>query len=483
MKNSRIKKDTTIKTLETDYLVIGSGAVGMAFVDTMLDESDANFIIVDRHHMPGGHWNDAYPFVRLHQPSAFYGVASTELGSMRIDEAGPNKGLYELASGAEVSAYFDNVMRERFLPSGRVRYFPMCEYKGQHQFRSLLSEAEYEVTVNRKTVDGTFFNTSVPSTHARQYAVDEDVECVAPNDLPRRAPEYARFTILGGGKTGMDVIVWLLEAGADPDSITWVCPRDSWLLNRETTQPGTAFWQSSLGGAAAQLEAMRQATSIDNLFERLESAGYLLRIDPDVAPQMMHYATISHGEVAQLRSVKNVVRRGHVERVASDRLLMANGDTIAAESNTLYIDCTATAVQFVGSKTVPVFSGNHITLQAIRAPLVATSAAMTAYVEAHLEDETEKNQLCTPIELSDTPAEWLNSVLCNMISQGRWSKDDQIREWFARCRLNPARPMPDDQKITDPEFFALRQRIGESAKPAVGNLQKLLAMAGGAPPA
>ena len=158
-------------------------------------------------------------------------------------------------------------------------------------------------------------------------------------------------------------------------------------------------------------------------------------------------------------------------------------DTIAAESNTLYIDCTATAVQFVGSKTVPVFSGNHITLQAIRAPLVATSAAMTAYVEAHFEDETEKNQLCTPIELSDTPAEWLNSVLCNMISQGRWSKDDQIREWFARCRLNPARPMPDDQKITDPEFFALRQRIGESAKPAVGNLQKLLAMAGGAPPA
>jgi hypothetical protein len=281
----------------------------------------------------------------------------------------------------------------------------------------------------------------------------------------------------------MDVIVWLLEAGADPDSITWVCPRDSWLLNRETTQPGTAFWQSSLGGAAAQLEAMSQATSIDNLFERLESAGYLLRIDPDVTPQMMHYATISHGEAVQLRSVKSVVRRGHVERVASDRLLMANGDTIAAESNTLYIDCTATAVQFVGSKTVPVFSGNHITLQAIRAPLVATSAAMTAYVEAHFEDETEKNQLCTPIELSDTPAEWLNSVLCNMINQGRWSKDDQIREWFARCRLNPARPMPDDQKITDPEFFALRQRIGESAKPAVGNLQKLLAMAGGAPPA
>ena len=89
----------------------------MSFVDTMLDESDASFLMVDRHHMPGGHWNDAYSFVRLHQPSAFYGVSSTELGSNHIDQSGPNKGMYELASGIEVSAYFDNVMRERFLPS------------------------------------------------------------------------------------------------------------------------------------------------------------------------------------------------------------------------------------------------------------------------------------------------------------------------------------------------------------------------------
>ena len=43
-----------MKQIEADYLVIGTGAVGMTFVDTMLDESEANFIMVDRHHMPGG---------------------------------------------------------------------------------------------------------------------------------------------------------------------------------------------------------------------------------------------------------------------------------------------------------------------------------------------------------------------------------------------------------------------------------------------
>ena len=57
---------------ETDSLVKGCGAMGMAFVDTLLQETDAHVTIVDPRPGPGGHWNDAYPFVRLHQPSILY---------------------------------------------------------------------------------------------------------------------------------------------------------------------------------------------------------------------------------------------------------------------------------------------------------------------------------------------------------------------------------------------------------------------------
>ena len=59
-----------MQQMDTDYLVIGSGTAGLAFVDTLLAEGDAHITIVDRHGKPGGHWNDAYPFVTLHQPSA-----------------------------------------------------------------------------------------------------------------------------------------------------------------------------------------------------------------------------------------------------------------------------------------------------------------------------------------------------------------------------------------------------------------------------
>ena len=134
-------------TIETDYLIIGGGAVGLAFADTIIAETDAHVTIIDRQAKPGGHWNDAYGFVALHQPSACYGVNSLPLGENRKDTHGANAGLYELASGAEVSGYFDKVMRQRLLPSGQVTYLPMTEYRGDGHAVSLMSGEETRITV------------------------------------------------------------------------------------------------------------------------------------------------------------------------------------------------------------------------------------------------------------------------------------------------------------------------------------------------
>ena len=99
------------ETFEVDYLIIGAGAMGMAFADIILSESDKTVLIVDMHHKPGGQWNDAYPYVTLHQPSAYYGASSKELSKGIIDSTGLNKGLQDLATGPEIMAYFDEVMR------------------------------------------------------------------------------------------------------------------------------------------------------------------------------------------------------------------------------------------------------------------------------------------------------------------------------------------------------------------------------------
>jgi len=45
--------------MEVDYLVVGAGAMGLAFTDVLMTESDATVAIVDSRDRPGGHWNDA----------------------------------------------------------------------------------------------------------------------------------------------------------------------------------------------------------------------------------------------------------------------------------------------------------------------------------------------------------------------------------------------------------------------------------------
>src|SRR5262249_52201997 len=110
----------------------------MSFVDSLLEHSDADVVMVERRHRPGGHWLDSYPFVQLHQPSRFYGVDSTRLGEDRIERDGTDAGFYERASGAEICGYYDEIMRHRFLTSGRVRFFPMCDFLGDRRCPSLL---------------------------------------------------------------------------------------------------------------------------------------------------------------------------------------------------------------------------------------------------------------------------------------------------------------------------------------------------------
>lgn len=436
--------------LATDYLIIGAGAVGLAFADTLIDEDpDCHVTIIDMHAKPGGHWNDAYGFVALHQPSAFYGVNSMHFGDDVPDDHGPNKGLYPLASGTEVSAYFAQLMNRRLLPSGRVSYHPLSEYLGTGKdgvgsFRSILSGKVIRITVRRKTVDATFYKTSVPATHTPQFAVADGTPLAIPGALPdlwmRGDDLPGHYVILGAGKTAMDTGVWLLQAGVDPDRISWVCPRDSWLINRTYTQPGPDFFERVVENMIAQLNAAADADTGNAMFELLGQGGYMLRIDENRTPTMFHYATISEGEVALLRQITCVIRRGRVSAIAPGRMTFADGDE-AMPGNALFIDCTATAVPFSESRVHgPQFRGDTIVLQPIHVPLVTLSAALSAFLEVHFDDDETRNALAVPAPLTDTPNTYPLGLLANMMNRGKWSQDPKIAAWLSRSRLDPTGP-------------------------------------------
>ena len=472
-----------MKQIETDYLVIGAGAVGLAFADTLLAETDAHITIIDRHGKPGGHWNDAYPFVALHQPSAFYGVNSMALGTNRKDTFGSNNGCYELASGAEVSSYFDKVMHQTLLPSGRVSYHPMCDYLGNDadvgKFVSILSGKETQITVRKKTVDATYYGTTVPTTHKPKYAVAEDAWLVTPTGLAhlwqgkhgKQGKRPQHFAIFGAGKTAMDVGVWLINSGAAPSSISWVMPRDSYLINRLHTQPGMEFFNDAMGGQANQMEAFAKATSIDDLFDRLEDCEAMLRIYPDHKPSMFHYATMSKGEIEVLRKITNVIRLGHVKAVEAGALVLAQG-SVPLPANTVCIDCTASAVE--RRPTLPIFQGNKLTLQLVRMPLATFSAALVAYVEAHYDDDATKNKLCTPVPFPDGLESYPNSTLVTMMNQFAWGQDKALRNWIHNSRLDGFGKLIASVDPQDSEKMAILEKLKTYAKAAVGNMPRLM---------
>ena len=417
-------------TIEADYLVIGAGATAMAFVDTLVSETDATVVIVDRNDSPGGHWNSAYPFVRLHQPSAYYGVNSRPLGGDTIDSAGLNKGYYELAGGAEVCAYFDAVMHQQLLPTGRVSYFPMSEYLGDGRIRTLGGD-DVDVAA-RRIVDSTFVGITVPSMRRPPYEVAQGVDCIPPNDLPRRAA-HDRYVIVGAGKTSMDTCLWLLRHGIAPERLTWIKPRDSWLLNRANIQPGPQFTKNVLADVTGQLKSVENAESVDDLFARLADAESLLRIDESVQPDMYRCAIVSRAELEQLRRVDDVVRMGHVQAIEPGRVVLEGG-AVPVAGSALYIDCTA--VGLGRGDVTSVFDGERITLQTVRTCQPVFSAALIGHVEAAYTDDDARNLLCAPIPNPEVPLDWLRMMHTYNENQIRWFDEPEMMAWLDSARLN-----------------------------------------------
>ncbi|AWW75827.1 hypothetical protein CD351_15460 [Erythrobacter sp. KY5] len=433
----------------TDYLIIGAGAVGLAFADTLIDEDpDCHITIIDKHVAPGGHWNDAYSFVTLHQPSATYGVNSMELCPDRVDTHGHNAGMYPLAKHSEILAYYSKLMSERLIPSGRVAYHSLTEYIGKdastHTARHILSGEEIAFDVRRKLVDATWFKTSVPATHKPAFDIAEGTRFAIPGDLPglwkdtQNLPQH--YVVIGGGKTAMDTAVWLLEAGVSPDRIDWVRPRDSWMFNRKLLQPAKHHIEDLIRFQVDLAECAASSETGDEMFAKLGERGTMLRIDPEVTPKMFHYAVISEAEIALLRQITNVHRGRHVTALEPQAMVLGD-DRIELPEDTIFINCTATAVPFEQRDNQrPFFEGDLVTLQLAQTPFVPYSASLAAFLEANFETDEKRNALCPPAPLTDATDTYPYAVMANLMSTAILSNNEKTNAFNAKSRLHPTGP-------------------------------------------
>lgn len=459
-------------TIETDYLVVGAGAGGMAMTDALLTHSDATITIVDRRHAPGGHWVDAYPFVHLHQPSAFYGVDSVPLGTDTLDRAGLNAGFYGVASADELRAYFAQVMWQHFIPSGRVRYLPCTDHQhdaaGRHRLSSRLGAVDHEVLVRRKLIDTTYLEGHIPATSPPPFEVAYGVRCVAAGDVVHMADRPERVVVVGAGKTAMDTCVWLLSQGVPPDAIQWVKPREGWWLNRRFHQPHSGL-PDFYAGVGLQLQAMAQASSVDEVFAQLERHGFFVRVDPSVQPTMCHGAIVSEQELALLRQIQDVVRLGRVRRITRDRLVLDDGE-VPVQANTLFVHCAAAGLARPAPR--PIFEADRVTLQPVFWSFACYQFALLGVVEACLASNEDKNRLCPPVRYWDEPIDYLQTYLAAMAHDRARAAHPAVAAWAKATRLNPLGGLGAHRD--HPVVAQTRELIKQYGAAAAGNLVKLL---------
>lgn len=451
------------RTVDVDYLVVGAGAMGMAFTDALIEHADVRVALVDRRHGVSGHWLEAYPFVRLHQASAFYGVASTLLGGGQLQQRGPEKGLQERATQAEICAYYARIL-ERMVEPGKVEFFPNSEYVGDGTVVSHISGERFEMP-GARIVDARYLAPSIPAEKPPPFGVADGARVLPVNELARLEETPSQYVVVGSGKTATDACIWLLSRGVDPDAICWVRPRDPWMLNRALIQPDPAIF---LGMAADMMQIAERSTSPEELFLGLEDAGIMLRIDRTVMPTMAKAPTLATWELEQLRTLENVVRRGHIQHVDRGSLTFADG-SLAVADDALVVHCAADGLKY--PPLLPVWRPEAITLQPIRAGFPCFGAAVTGYVEATRDADAEKNRLCPPSPFPDTMATWAMMNVLGTQAAMSFSSEPDIKAWSDGVALNPARVPPGY-----PASAALddaRERLAKHTKPALAQLAQL----------
>ncbi len=348
-----------------------------------------------------------------------------------IQREGPEAGLHERAGAAEICAYYQRVLDEQLVASGRVQFHPNCEYLGGGSFVSRLSGQRYRAGPNCRIVDARYLAPEIPATTEPPFGVADGVRALPANELPRLETAPREFVVVGSGKTATDTCVWLLESGVDPESICWVRPREPWMFNRAVLQPDPAVFT---GMAADVMEAASAASSADDLFLRMEAAGVMLRIDASVTPTMAKTPTLAPWELDLLRSIERVIRLGRVRGIKPGRIELEEGDA-TIDRDAVIVHCAASGLQY--PPLTPVWGDQAITIQPVRAGFPCLGAALIGYVEGTREDDAEKNRVCPPSPLSDTPTDWAVMQVLGGRASLAFGAEPDIKEWSDSLRAEP----------------------------------------------
>lgn len=339
------ERSTTIERDNFDLCIVGAGVVGLnaAFVASRYLPVTAKVLILDKHRQAGGMWNDAYSYVRLHQPYQLFtaGNIEWELGRERS----------YLATGAEVAAHLRHcydVISERLDIDARWRW----EYLDHGEVGSSVivtargPDGEVHTFESKRFIDARGFD--VQPIEALPLA-SRLVRSIAPHELELSgllSKEHSEpVWVIGSGKTAMDTIVAL--ARSNPDRrIGMVTGTGTYFFKRDLVNPtgakrwlGGVRYNSIFEGAAKRFDGSNAAAVSEWCRERFGTSPL---VDP--APRHAFPTLLSEDETATVAAGVSELVRDHLADVVDDPsgpvMVMRKGARHPIPSGSWVINCT-----------------------------------------------------------------------------------------------------------------------------------------------
>eukprot|EP00986_Skeletonema_menzelii_P014570 scaffold9780_cov80-Skeletonema_menzelii.AAC.7 len=480
---------------QVDYLVIGAGATGLAFTDTLLHHTSdprsrsPSVVMVDMHSCPGGQWVDSYNFVRLHQPSDMYGVESMTLEppSSGEDVSSTEKEAHR-ATRSEILDYYDrvtNMLEKKFdfhfvgdtqfdmsqLDDNGMGQFmeEECANTNPPQHRPYKLSGGRSIMA-RKVVDARYLQPDLPIHVPPKFKYNTDILNVVPVNTLADTQQTKHYVIIGAGKTGMDAIVHLIQQEhAIPDNILWIVPNEAWITARENIGSCLEFLHEctelqkkrDLANDNGRNDTIESEDFFQRGFLEWEKKGKVYRFDKDIVPTKFKDATLSLDELELIKNVKRVVRDGRVESIDDNGTIHFVGGTSmslpwpsSSPSDTTYVHCSAGAFNYSKQtkKPPPVFSPHRISLQDVYGTpgfcFVGSIIGKLESLGTQFTDD-EKNAMCV-VPTPDLSAAKLplgpsggdvgvispsHGYVQRLSNLNKWLQVAEIRDWLPGHRL------------------------------------------------
>ena len=474
-----------------DYLVIGGGATGMAFSDSLLQSSKdtkPSVVVVDKHLTPGGQWHDSYNFVQLHQPSKGYGVESK-----RLEENVADKENHR-AKRSEILQYYADVQREleskfdfEFIGGSSLDLAQLYEgspSKKDYVITNDETGVSSTIHVRKRLVDARNLEPDLPVSTPPKFTFPSNISVVPVNDIVSNSSSSdvsletkKHFVVVGGGKTGMDAVTHLLtEKNVLPENLLWVVPNEAWITAREKIGNCIDLLYTSAklhddatsndsGDHVDEKKETETTTSTGigtDFFQRgfieWEKQGHIYRLDPSVVPTKFKDATLSLDELSLLKkAVPSMVRKGRIAEITkTGSMVFQDGSTMDlpfAVEDTVFLHCSAGAFHCSKSNQTPppIFEQHRIVVQDIYGtPGFCFVGSMIGKLESlsGLSDD-ERNAMAQRPEPSQEPVPPLGKSGGDVIGAvtedhpfvqraqnlRMWMDQPELRDWVFENRL------------------------------------------------